>query len=75
MLLLKIKAGINAIREGYTRYSPNAGTQELREAICRKLEGESQFYTFKLCFFPLKIDGYFLIDSGLTCGRGECSVI
>jgi len=33
------QAGINAIREGYTRYTPNAGTLELRTAICRKLKG------------------------------------
>ncbi|XP_020573684.1 bifunctional aspartate aminotransferase and glutamate/aspartate-prephenate aminotransferase [Phalaenopsis equestris] len=35
------EAGINAIREGYTRYTPNAGTLELRKAICRKLEEEN----------------------------------
>lgn len=35
------EAGINAIREGYTRYTPNAGTLELRKAICHKLEEEN----------------------------------
>ncbi|GMH31605.1 hypothetical protein Nepgr_033449 [Nepenthes gracilis] len=35
------EAGINAIREGYTRYTPNAGTMELRTSICRKLEDEN----------------------------------
>ncbi|KAL8231255.1 hypothetical protein R6Q57_001033 [Mikania cordata] len=35
------KAGINAIREGYTRYTPNAGTLELRTAICKKLKEEN----------------------------------
>ncbi|CAN1140171.1 Bifunctional aspartate aminotransferase and glutamate/aspartate-prephenate aminotransferase [Linum perenne] len=35
------EAGINAIREGYTRYSPNAGTLELRSAICKKLREEN----------------------------------
>ncbi|XP_038701400.1 bifunctional aspartate aminotransferase and glutamate/aspartate-prephenate aminotransferase-like isoform X2 [Tripterygium wilfordii] len=35
------EAGINAIREGYTRYTPNAGTQELRTAICHKLREEN----------------------------------
>ncbi|CAN1224647.1 Bifunctional aspartate aminotransferase and glutamate/aspartate-prephenate aminotransferase [Linum grandiflorum] len=35
------EAGINAIREGYTRYSPNAGTLELRSAICKKLKEEN----------------------------------
>ncbi|KAK6150446.1 hypothetical protein DH2020_015378 [Rehmannia glutinosa] len=34
------EAGINAIREGYTRYTPNAGTLELRMAICHKLKVE-----------------------------------
>ncbi|PIN17969.1 Kynurenine aminotransferase, glutamine transaminase K [Handroanthus impetiginosus] len=34
-------AGINAIREGYTRYTPNAGTLELRTAICHKLKEEN----------------------------------
>ncbi|KAH7528376.1 hypothetical protein FEM48_Zijuj05G0065900 [Ziziphus jujuba var. spinosa] len=31
-------AGINAIREGYTMYTSNAGTLEVSEAICRKLK-------------------------------------
>ncbi|XP_051141445.1 bifunctional aspartate aminotransferase and glutamate/aspartate-prephenate aminotransferase [Andrographis paniculata] len=35
------EAGINAIREGYTRYTPNAGTFELRAAICHKLKEEN----------------------------------
>ncbi|XP_022739681.1 bifunctional aspartate aminotransferase and glutamate/aspartate-prephenate aminotransferase isoform X1 [Durio zibethinus] len=35
------EAGINAIREGYTRYTPNAGTMELRAAICHKLKEEN----------------------------------
>uniref|UniRef100_A0A2P2IMV6 Bifunctional aspartate aminotransferase and glutamate/aspartate-prephenate aminotransferase n=1 Tax=Rhizophora mucronata TaxID=61149 RepID=A0A2P2IMV6_RHIMU len=35
------EAGINAIREGYTRYTPNAGTMELRTAICHKLQEEN----------------------------------
>ncbi|XVF15140.1 hypothetical protein REPUB_Repub09cG0123900 [Reevesia pubescens] len=35
------EAGINAIREGYTRYTPNAGTLELRMAICHKLKEEN----------------------------------
>ncbi|KAL8110755.1 bifunctional aspartate aminotransferase and glutamate/aspartate-prephenate aminotransferase [Apium graveolens] len=36
-----VEAGINAIREGYTRYTPNAGTLELRSAICHKLKEEN----------------------------------
>ncbi|CAH9091014.1 unnamed protein product [Cuscuta europaea] len=35
------EAGINAIRDGYTRYTPNAGTSELRSAICHKLKEEN----------------------------------
>ncbi|PIN17967.1 Kynurenine aminotransferase, glutamine transaminase K [Handroanthus impetiginosus] len=35
------QAGINAIHEGYTRYTPNAGTLELRTAICHKLKEEN----------------------------------
>ncbi|XP_010269179.1 PREDICTED: bifunctional aspartate aminotransferase and glutamate/aspartate-prephenate aminotransferase-like [Nelumbo nucifera] len=35
------EAGIRAIREGYTRYTPNAGTLELRTAICHKLKEEN----------------------------------
>ncbi|KDP46883.1 hypothetical protein JCGZ_24092 [Jatropha curcas] len=35
------EAGINAIREGYTRYTPNAGTLEVRTAICHKLKEEN----------------------------------
>ncbi|ONK73618.1 uncharacterized protein A4U43_C04F33500 [Asparagus officinalis] len=35
------EAGINAIREGHTRYTPNAGTLELRKAICHKLQEEN----------------------------------
>ncbi|GMP32752.1 hypothetical protein CsSME_00006371 [Camellia sinensis var. sinensis] len=32
------EAGIDALREGSTRYTPNAGTLELRSAICQKLK-------------------------------------
>ncbi|KAF5458119.1 hypothetical protein F2P56_022176 [Juglans regia] len=35
------EAGINAIREGYTRYTPNAGNMDLRQAICHKLKEEN----------------------------------
>ncbi|GFP98117.1 bifunctional aspartate aminotransferase and glutamate/aspartate-prephenate aminotransferase [Phtheirospermum japonicum] len=35
------EAGIIAIREGHTRYTPNAGTLELRTAICHKLKEEN----------------------------------
>ncbi|KAM0946300.1 putative transaminase [Dioscorea sansibarensis] len=35
------EAGLKAIQDGYTRYTPNAGTQELRQAICHKLKEEN----------------------------------
>ncbi|KAL9251058.1 hypothetical protein AKJ16_DCAP10704 [Drosera capensis] len=35
------EAGVKAIREGYTRYTPNAGTLELRTTICHKLKEEN----------------------------------
>jgi aspartate aminotransferase len=35
------EAAIAAIHEGHTRYTPAAGTQELKAAICRKLEREN----------------------------------
>ncbi|KAL5713658.1 hypothetical protein ACHQM5_015714 [Ranunculus cassubicifolius] len=35
------EAGINAIRQGHTRYTPNSGTLELRKAICHKLKQEN----------------------------------
>ncbi len=28
-----------ALRQGYTRYTPNTGTTALRKAICKKLKG------------------------------------
>lgn len=34
-------AAIKAIDEGYTKYTPSAGSLELREAICRKLKNEN----------------------------------
>jgi len=35
------KAAIKAINEGHTRYTPAAGTLELKEAICRKLKTDN----------------------------------
>lgn len=35
------QAGIAALREGFTRYTANTGTAELRAAICRKLSQEN----------------------------------
>jgi len=35
------EAGQKAIEDGVTRYSPNAGTLELRTAICKKLQEEN----------------------------------
>ena len=36
-----VEAGVRALREGHTRYTPNTGTAGLREAIARKLRGEN----------------------------------
>jgi len=36
-----VEAGVRAIREGHTRYTPNAGTSELLTAICAKLKSEN----------------------------------
>ncbi|HHT70822.1 MAG TPA: pyridoxal phosphate-dependent aminotransferase [Firmicutes bacterium] len=35
-------AGIEAIREGFTRYTPAAGIPELKEAICMKLDRDNE---------------------------------
>jgi len=35
------EAGIRAIQQGFTRYTPPSGTDELKEAICRKLKREN----------------------------------
>ncbi|KAI3433551.1 hypothetical protein D9Q98_003362 [Chlorella vulgaris] len=36
-----IEAGVEALRLGYTRYTPNTGTSALRKAICAKLSSEN----------------------------------
>ena len=38
------QAGIQAIQDGFTRYTQNAGTPELREAICEKLKRENNLH-------------------------------
>jgi aspartate aminotransferase len=35
------EAGIRAIQQGFTKYTPPSGTEELKEAICRKLKREN----------------------------------
>ena len=35
------EAAIKAINEGFTKYTPAAGTLELREAVCRKLKKDN----------------------------------
>jgi aspartate aminotransferase len=35
------EAAINAIREGYTKYTPASGSQELKKAICEKLKRDN----------------------------------
>ncbi|HEX8819477.1 MAG TPA: pyridoxal phosphate-dependent aminotransferase [Archangium sp.] len=36
------QAAIEALRQGFTKYTPTAGIQELREAICAKLARDNQ---------------------------------
>jgi aspartate/glutamate/aspartate-prephenate aminotransferase len=36
-----VEAGCDAIRNGFTRYSPNTGTASLRAAVCAKLLEEN----------------------------------
>lgn len=36
-----VDAGVEALRQGYTRYTPNTGTSALRKAICAKLEADN----------------------------------
>tara|TARA_Y100000590_G_scaffold117516_1_gene134325 strand:- start:573 stop:1766 length:1194 start_codon:yes stop_codon:yes gene_type:complete len=44
------KAGINAIKNGITKYTPGSGTHDLKEAICYKLKRDN-----KLNFNPSQI--------------------
>ncbi len=41
------QAAVEALRQGFTKYTPTSGIQELREAICAKLERDN-----KLTFAP-----------------------
>jgi aspartate/glutamate/aspartate-prephenate aminotransferase len=36
-----VEAGIDALRDGFTRYTPNTGTSNLRKAICKKLADDN----------------------------------
>ncbi|GJP44690.1 hypothetical protein CLOM_g4051 [Closterium sp. NIES-68] len=36
-----VEAGVEALRQGFTRYAPNQGNLELRAAICEKLKTEN----------------------------------
>ncbi|PNW87397.1 hypothetical protein CHLRE_02g147302v5 [Chlamydomonas reinhardtii] len=36
-----VEAGVAALRQGYTRYTPNTGTSALRKAICKKLKEDN----------------------------------
>ena len=36
-----MEAGIDALRDGFTRYTPNTGTSNLRKAICKKLADDN----------------------------------
>ncbi|MFH1783711.1 MAG: pyridoxal phosphate-dependent aminotransferase [bacterium] len=41
------KAAVKAIEDGFTKYTPASGTQELKEAVCRKLKKDNN-----LDYFP-----------------------
>ncbi|KAG9451607.1 hypothetical protein H6P81_011572 [Aristolochia fimbriata] len=67
------QAGINAIREGYTRYTPNAGTMELRTAICNKLKAiyatcdhTSMHFVFRLLILLIVIKGFTCLHKSLA---------
>ncbi|WVZ06719.1 hypothetical protein V8G54_020065 [Vigna mungo] len=53
-------AGMNAIRDGHTRYTPNVGTLELRQAICHKL---------RVCFMTVSVE-----ENGITYTPDEILV-
>ena len=36
-----VNAGIDALKKGYTKYTPSAGLPELKKAICKKLQREN----------------------------------
>ena len=40
-----MEAAIQALREGFTKYTPNAGVEDLRQAISEKLKRENQIDT------------------------------
>jgi aspartate/glutamate/aspartate-prephenate aminotransferase len=39
-----LQAGMEALKLGKTRYTPNVGTTVLRKAICKKLKGECRIF-------------------------------
>lgn len=49
------KAAIEAINEGFTKYTPSSGTVELRKAVCEKLKKENQL-------------GYKPEETAISCG-------
>ena len=46
-----VEAGIEALRDGFTRYTPNTGTSNLRQAICNKLKGRLPSKMHVSCLF------------------------
>ncbi len=44
-----VEAGVDALRDGFTRYTPNTGTSNLRKAICKKLQGEQNIVGLVSC--------------------------
>ena len=67
-----VEAGCAAIRGGKTRYSPNTGTAELREAICAKLSRENGL-TYEPSEIVLSNGAKQSVAQGViaTCGPGD----
>lgn len=49
-----VEAGIEALRDGFTRYTPNTGTSKLRQAIVDKLKGgrDTSIWRRSRAWFP-----------------------
>ena len=67
-----VEAGCAAIRGGKTRYSPNTGTAELREAVCAKLLNENGL-TYEPSEIVLSNGAKQSVAQGViaTCGPGD----
>ena len=48
-----VEAAVKALRDGYTRYTEDAGLLELREALCEKLARENALH-----YYPEDVDNF-----------------